>query len=321
MKAHNAAKASKSLQGILLRVSRRSLATTTAETLTLDSRKNSSASDAPTFTTSTTTSTYCASSTSSFPAPQLPPPSQHSLSIWDAEEFIREFINDYWSNHAAYIKIDCDLTLDELHALGRLPKDAGLLACGRLIRVPAIHEEVAASLWERLVEAAPALAPSAEMTMATEEGIGRKKSVNLTVLKETKHSVKKFLRQQNRRCREDERTTASSVRCPFCSGRCVDYHAPPISATPAKLKNKKQEEPSWQLGEDDFWQREDPWLASRRSSAATQTTTTTAFSGSCSVELTKGNGWGKWLGRVGKDWWCERVSGMGESRWWWSCQG
>ncbi len=311
MKAHNATKTSKSLRGIFFRFSRRSLTTTTAETPTFKSRKYSSASNSPTLATFTTTTTYCAFSTSSSPNLQLPAANQQSHSIWDAEELIREFINDHWSNHAAYIKIDCDLTLDELHALGRLSKAAGSLACGRLIRVPAIHEEVAASLWEKLVEAAPALAPSAEAAITTTKGNSiRRKLVDAEILREVKRGVKKFIQQQNHRRHEDEQHTASSVRCPFCSGRCAEYHAPPPPPDTSAKSNKKRQQwqqPESQMGEDDFWQREHPCLTSRRSSAMTQSTT--AFSGSCGAELTKGNGWSKWLRRVGKDWWFERVSG------------
>ena len=312
IKARNAAKASKSLRGILFRFSRQSLTTTTTETPTLDSRKYSSASDSPTLTTFTTTTTYCASSTSSSPTLHLPTPNQQSLSIWDAEEFIREFITDHWSNHAAYIKVDCALTLDELHALGRLPQAAGSLACQRLIRVPAIHEQVAASLWENLVEAAPALA-LAPMTATTTRGDGaRKKSVvDMTMLRDAKRSVKKLLgRQQHHRRHEDGRHAASVRCCPFCSGRCAEYRAPPppAAAVPAGLDKKRQ--PSWQMGEDDFWQREDPCRrASRRLSGMTETAA--GFSGSCGAEEAMGCGWGKWLGRVGRNWWCERVGGKG----------
>ena len=260
IKARNAAKASKSLRGILLRFSRHSLTTTATETPTLASRKSSSASDAPTLTTFTTTTTYCASSPSSSPTLHLPTPNQQTLSIWDAEEFIRAFITDHWSHHAAYIKVDCALTLDELHALGRLPKAAGSRACQRLIRVPAIHEEVAASLWERLVEAAPALA-LAPVTAAARGGDGARKKlvVDMTILRDAKRGVKKLLSTARRH--EDGQRAALVRCCPFCSGRCAEYCAPPPPpAAPAGL-GKKRRQPSWQMGEDEFWQREDPAAA------------------------------------------------------------
>ncbi|KAL2176218.1 uncharacterized protein P884DRAFT_203633 [Thermothelomyces heterothallicus CBS 202.75] len=93
--------------------------------------------------TSSTVSTLVAPPRGSYPG---------LLPTWEAEQAIREFIDRHWSHRADYIKVDCRLTLPELRALGRLSREEGSLACRRLIRVPAIHEEVALSLWEHLAE-------------------------------------------------------------------------------------------------------------------------------------------------------------------------
>ncbi|KAL2172116.1 hypothetical protein VTG60DRAFT_117 [Thermothelomyces hinnuleus] len=93
--------------------------------------------------TSSTVSTLVAPPRDSYPG---------LLPTWEAEQAIREFIDRHWSHRADYIKVDCRLTLPELRALGRLSREEGSLACRRLVRVPAIHEEVALSLWEHLAE-------------------------------------------------------------------------------------------------------------------------------------------------------------------------
>ncbi|KAL2162096.1 hypothetical protein VTH06DRAFT_7881 [Thermothelomyces fergusii] len=103
---------------------------------------------------STTTLDSDTSSAASTLVPPLGKPCPGLLPAWEAELAIREFIDRHWSHRADYIRIDCRLTLPELRALGRLSREEGALACRRLVRVPAIHEEVALSLWEHLAREA-----------------------------------------------------------------------------------------------------------------------------------------------------------------------
>ncbi|AEO58935.1 hypothetical protein MYCTH_2306708 [Thermothelomyces thermophilus ATCC 42464] len=103
---------------------------------------------------STTTLDSGSGTSSTVSTPVAPPRESYPglLPTWEAEQAIREFIDRHWSHRADYIKVDCWLTLPELRALGRLSREEGWLACRRLVRVPAIHEEVALSLWEHLAE-------------------------------------------------------------------------------------------------------------------------------------------------------------------------
>ncbi|KAK3692325.1 hypothetical protein B0T22DRAFT_531827 [Podospora appendiculata] len=77
---------------------------------------------------------------------------QRRESIWEAQEFIRGFVKDHWEDHWESVAIICELTLDELHKLGHLPRDEGIMACRRLLRVPVIHEEISIALWAKLAE-------------------------------------------------------------------------------------------------------------------------------------------------------------------------
>ncbi|KAK3333736.1 hypothetical protein B0T19DRAFT_440469 [Cercophora scortea] len=77
---------------------------------------------------------------------------QRRESIWQAQEFIRIFVQEHWEDHWESVAIICELTLDELHKLGHLPKDEGTMACRRLLRVPVIHEEISIALWTKLAE-------------------------------------------------------------------------------------------------------------------------------------------------------------------------
>ncbi|KAL2140363.1 hypothetical protein VTI28DRAFT_3892 [Corynascus sepedonium] len=172
-------------------------------------------------------------------------PSPELLSAWEAEEVIRTFIDEQWSHRADYIKIDCRLTLPELHALGRLPREVGSLACRRLIRVPVIHEEVALSLWEHLSEKARSAAvafitqptPVGDIHNACaggDHGGGddpkqkqqcprrRRFRSFITLLFPTaaqsqeRHTTPTF----------DQKTTKITPSCPFCFGNCIPSPSP-----------------------------------------------------------------------------------------------
>ncbi|KAK0709635.1 hypothetical protein B0T26DRAFT_786022 [Lasiosphaeria miniovina] len=71
-------------------------------------------------------------------------------SIWEAHEFIKAFVQSGWASYSSSITIDCDLTLDDLHQLGYLPRSQGTRACRRLVRVPVINEEIGVALWQKL---------------------------------------------------------------------------------------------------------------------------------------------------------------------------
>jgi hypothetical protein len=207
--------------------------------------------------------------------------------IWDANEALRVFLLDHWPHHAAYIKVDCDIPLGELHALSRLPKTEGLRACGRLVRVPVIHEEVALSLWEFLVmrgedgDEGGGVVAGEEKEMGEGEGggLGKEKEgkekvkekggqvrvvvgeVEVEVEVERGGDVKRGMGKVVRefllkRCRlwgrgekESGKAVKAKVGCLFCSGNCHAYHQPAdTTGSPQKGQQRK--------GEDDFWQRE-----------------------------------------------------------------
>lgn len=73
-------------------------------------------------------------------------------SILNAQEFVADFVRERWGQHWHMIRIESDVTEAELRDLGRLPRDEGVRACCRLVRVPVIYEEIAIALWERLAE-------------------------------------------------------------------------------------------------------------------------------------------------------------------------
>lgn len=89
----------------------------------------------------------------SLPTPPVP---SRQGSIRAAHDFLLDSIlsQPEWQAHGAHIRVDCPYTLTELHALGHLPRAAGLAACRRLVRAPVIHDDVALFLWTVLAESA-----------------------------------------------------------------------------------------------------------------------------------------------------------------------
>ncbi|KAL2197892.1 hypothetical protein P885DRAFT_76600 [Corynascus similis CBS 632.67] len=172
-------------------------------------------------------------------------PSPELLSTWEAEEVIRTFIDEQWSHRADYIKIDCRLTLPELHALGRLPREVGSLACRRLIRVPVIHEEVALSLWEHLSEEARRAA-MALITPPTpvddihnacaggDHGGGdnpkhkqqRRRRQHFRSLITLLFPTAVQSQQRHTTPTFDQKTTKITPSCPFCFGNCIPFPSP-----------------------------------------------------------------------------------------------
>ncbi|KAH8903436.1 hypothetical protein BR93DRAFT_971530 [Coniochaeta sp. PMI_546] len=78
----------------------------------------------------------------------------HDNSVSEAQAFIDTFIRSRWGEHLwASLKVTCSLTMIELQDIGRLCREEGIRECGSLIRVPFIHQEIAAALWEYLATA------------------------------------------------------------------------------------------------------------------------------------------------------------------------
>lgn len=77
---------------------------------------------------------------------------QHRLdSVSEAQEYIAAFVRSRWEEHFwASIRVTCGATMAELRDIGRRPREEGVRACGGLVRVPVIHQEVAEALWEFL---------------------------------------------------------------------------------------------------------------------------------------------------------------------------
>ncbi|KAB5566415.1 hypothetical protein GE09DRAFT_1218677 [Coniochaeta sp. 2T2.1] len=76
---------------------------------------------------------------------------QNVDSIFEAHSVITSILHsrileDIWP----YIRITREINISELRDIGRMRRREGIRACGRLVRVPGIHEEVAEALWEGL---------------------------------------------------------------------------------------------------------------------------------------------------------------------------
>ncbi|KAK4127276.1 hypothetical protein N657DRAFT_687584 [Parathielavia appendiculata] len=181
------------------------------------------------------------------------------IAVWDADDYIRAFVDEHWSNHAEHIEVDCNITLDELRTLGRLPPAEGSRACRPLIRAPVIHEEVALSLWEHLaaeargLDAAPAEASNREEASSMPTTSIHSKSSRREVAKRflKKGTTKKSSRRQPQ---AQESNTYANLTCPFCSGRCLVSSAAQAAHTLTQPPPHQQEE-DWEEG---FWQREEP---------------------------------------------------------------
>jgi hypothetical protein len=203
------------------------------------------------------------------PEPSINP---RTVAVWDAQELIREFIDEDWSHNAVHISIDCDLTLTELLNLGALPTDEGSRACRQLIRVPVIHEEVAAALWAKLaaqgsesttpchpeeaVDANPYSKRSSLSSCSPRSSTSAGASTpaptpsppngRTSPLTKTKKQKQQQQKQKQKRSRKP-----TSRKCAYCSNNCTanDNHRPHGPAKLVKLSPYR--------GQYEFWQQEE----------------------------------------------------------------
>jgi hypothetical protein len=75
---------------------------------------------------------------------------QRSQSIKDAMEYLQGFIRTGWPNNIDFIKVQRELTMEQLKFIGTLGQQDGVRECGKLFRAPVIHNEIAYDLWKRL---------------------------------------------------------------------------------------------------------------------------------------------------------------------------
>ncbi|KAK3350068.1 hypothetical protein B0T25DRAFT_611180 [Lasiosphaeria hispida] len=83
-------------------------------------------------------------------------------SMWDAREFVADFVKGGWGQHWDSIAIDCSLTTQELTDLGLLTEAQGIEACRQLVRAPVINEEIGIALWKKLAAIAQECQVSSE---------------------------------------------------------------------------------------------------------------------------------------------------------------
>ncbi|KAK1633254.1 hypothetical protein BDP81DRAFT_463471 [Colletotrichum phormii] len=74
---------------------------------------------------------------------------QRERDVAKACTFLEGFIEERWESQwqSGYIKIDCDLTLDEIKELGRLRRAEGTRECRKLVTAPVIHDAIGHALW------------------------------------------------------------------------------------------------------------------------------------------------------------------------------
>ena len=75
---------------------------------------------------------------------------QRRNSIFEAKDFVRDFVKERWSEYYDHMRIKCFLAMPELRALGRLPQYEGTKECRKLVSVPVIYDEIGNELWKRL---------------------------------------------------------------------------------------------------------------------------------------------------------------------------
>ncbi|KAK2041731.1 hypothetical protein LZ31DRAFT_586304 [Colletotrichum somersetense] len=108
---------------------------------------------------------------------------QEPSAVAEAFWFIRDFIEARWPVQllAGYIKIQCDLTLDEVKELGRLNKVEGSRKCRKLVSAPVIHDEIGYALWSELAreitERGEALSENTQMIKAAPVNVGLTKAM------------------------------------------------------------------------------------------------------------------------------------------------
>lgn len=161
------------------------------------------------------------------------------MAVWEAEEFIRAFIDDNWTNHAVSISIECDIPIDELRSIGLLPEAEGSQACRRLIRVPVIHEEVSADLWKKLSQAAEESSQTSVTSrqLSEQESHGEKRKRNIQKTK------------QQMRHRRQKSTTSGT--CAFCHNSCIPSNSTKKTKFFSRTAKKTPEEHG-------FWQHPTP---------------------------------------------------------------
>ncbi|KAK1722751.1 uncharacterized protein BDZ83DRAFT_653709 [Colletotrichum acutatum] len=74
---------------------------------------------------------------------------QRERDVAEACTFLEGFIMERWETQlqAGYIKIVCNLTLDEIRELGRLRMAEGTRECRKLITAPVLHDAIGHALW------------------------------------------------------------------------------------------------------------------------------------------------------------------------------
>ncbi|OHE98241.1 hypothetical protein CORC01_06438 [Colletotrichum orchidophilum] len=74
---------------------------------------------------------------------------QRQKEVAEARTFLQGFIEERWETqlHAGYIKIVCDLTLNEIKEFGRLRMAEGTRECRKLVTAPVIHDAIGNALW------------------------------------------------------------------------------------------------------------------------------------------------------------------------------
>ncbi len=225
----------------------------------------------PSFTSSTTAATSRPYSPlpakPTQPQPIEPEEETHLASVWRADALVRSYIFSTWSHHADYITIECDLTLPSLCAIGRLPRDAGVRACRGLVRVPAVHEELANGLWEFLrgydegedrEEVSDGSLVARDWWKdgsAAREGRERRMRGFKRVVEQCRERFMQRFRCRLRKEGDGTRANGSEddnnrvgTGCPFCPGRCI--HRCSVDETGGSVRTS---------GDDSgFWQREEP---------------------------------------------------------------
>ncbi|WYZ38021.1 hypothetical protein EsH8_II_001527 [Colletotrichum jinshuiense] len=84
-----------------------------------------------------------------------PQEQQRRNSVAEANRFLEAFIEARWEAQmqAGYVKIHCDLTMDQLKELGRLSQPEGSTECRKLISAPVIHDAIGYALWSDMAQA------------------------------------------------------------------------------------------------------------------------------------------------------------------------
>jgi hypothetical protein len=71
-------------------------------------------------------------------------------SIEEASEYLCRFVAERWGSNLDYIQIECDVSLEELRAMGRETQGEGVRRCKRLFKAPVLNDEIGYNLWKKL---------------------------------------------------------------------------------------------------------------------------------------------------------------------------